>query len=170
MDRTKENDSLLCAQMPEVAEIITSARFMPGLSEETRQDLQETILSIEGSPRDGGMTCVAIKDLPPLVDKILEGIQNDELTNQYITGYRTRLHGYMRNLNRHCDECSSVCQDRVKETRQELLQISRTNYTNSRRSKVTPPVAAASSSMISSLAPRRSSSIPAPVLYENYRY
>jgi len=140
MDRRKENGPFDCAQMPEAAAAIATERYLPGFTERELNSIREKIIEVEGSPEDGGMTCIAKKDYPFIANKILRGIEGGKLADQWNYGFRDRLKGLLRNLNRHCTECTADCVDRVSLTREQLRELSQQQYTNSRRAKISLPM------------------------------
>jgi hypothetical protein len=140
MDRRKENGPFDCAQMPEVAAAIATEKYLPGFSVEELNSIRQAIIEIEGSPDDGGMTCIAKKDYQFVANKILRGIEGGRMIGYWNYGCRDKLKGVLRNLNRHCTECTADCIDRVNLTRAQLRKISQEQYTTSRRAKISLPV------------------------------
>lgn len=135
--------------MPEALETLFSAENMPDIAEETRASVKIAVLKIEGSSRDSGMTCIAKNEFPRVTDRLRQEMAKGNVGRSggslsrafaYERPYlaEQKLHGFLRGLNRHCDECSSDCEDRVALSRREINQISgmAENYINPRQAKV----------------------------------
>lgn len=140
MTENEPHEGYDCETMPKALDFIFSDENMPDLPCFYRSKLQRLVAQIEGSNPAEALTCVAKEDYPKITAEIREGIENNNFNQGLYMGYPKRLQGFLRGLNRHCDECTKEeCANRVDLTRKDIKAISRISYTNSRRAKVDHP-------------------------------
>lgn len=130
-----------CARMPEAVAEIVSERYMPQLSEATRNRMRVAVERIEGSTPDQAITCISEKDYPAIAEKLAPYVEEGILGESIPAYIAKHTQGIFRALNKHCDEClRQDCENRVALTREDIALISQKHgYTNSRRAKANPP-------------------------------
>lgn len=137
-----KNGQYECAQMPEVLDEIFSEENMPDLPPEVREKAKAIVGRIEGSGENTGMTCIAKEDYSRLTNELKAALEKGRLGNQWNTGYQDRLKGYIRSMNRHCDEClRKDCERQSGLTRQQIKEMTSPGApVSSRGSKIGLPL------------------------------
>lgn len=114
---------------------------MPDIPEDTRVITKDLVLSIEGSGRDTGMTCISMEDHLRVSEAVRKGITNrrfEDLGNFGNALHNRRFKGNLRSMNKHCDEClTEGCKDRVDLSREQIRKMTEPGApVSSRGSKV----------------------------------
>ena len=146
MSKDKLNGMRDCERMPEVLDRIFSAENMSELPTELRQKLRKIVEFIEGSSPRGGMTCVAREDYQKVTDEIRKGMDKGCFSPYLLKlGYAKQLQGFIRSMNRHCDECTREdCENRVELTREQIKEMTKPGApVSSRGSKIGLPLVGA---------------------------
>lgn len=121
----KEDGVVECAQMPDVIDALISIQEYPHLSEKERTRIKGVLLEIEGSPKDGGMTCIAKKDFGKIADIIKNHIGPMAPKDPSDFEDPDHMQAFIRNLDKSCDECLvEDCKIRLEWTRAEVEALS----------------------------------------------
>jgi len=114
-----------CVQMPDVVDALISKEEYPHLSAEQRAKFKAALLEIEGSPKDGGMTCIAKEDFERASNMVKGQMGTKAPEDPGDFEDPDRLQAFMRGLNKSCDACLiEDCRIRLEWTRAEVKALS----------------------------------------------
>lgn len=133
MKNGSENGKSLCTQMPDILAAIQAEVFseekLAAIPQDECADLMSAIAKIEGS-NDKEMTCIAKEDYPRVIQAVRRAIATKKLTSDspydlYAKAVAKRLHGSLRSMNKHCDEClREACERQSELTREQIKEAS----------------------------------------------